>query len=103
MQLAKHTPTHTVYIELHGGRQGGRQGRSEEGGREGGREVGREVGRDGGRDGRTGGQGTAGNVKGGILRRKLASIQYIPSTNHPTTRPLPLRLWYYKMKNSEQV
>ena len=35
-----------------------------------------------------------GNFKGGILRRALASIQYI--TNHPTTRPFQLVICYYK-------
>ena len=33
-----------------------------------------------------------GNFKGGILRRVLASVQYIHP--HPTTRPLPLILCY---------
>ena len=35
-----------------------------------------------------------GNFKGGILRRALASIQYI--TNHPTMRPFQLIICYYK-------
>ena len=40
-------------------------------------------------------QGREGYFKECILRRALTSM-YI--TNHRTTRLLPLRLWYYKLK-----
>ena len=54
---------------------------------------------DGGTEG-GGGQGRAGNFKGGILRRTLASIQYIhkPSQN----AALALETLVLQMKNNEQ-
>ena len=92
-----HMHTHTVYIELHVSRQTGRQGRSEQGCIDGGRDGGR-GGEGRGGEGR-GGEGRGGEGRGGegrdgkgggnfnvgILRRELASIQYIhkPSHNAP--------------------
>ena len=77
---------------MQGGREGGREGR--EGGRQGGREAGR-----GGGEGMEGKGG--GSFKGGILRRELASIQYIHKPSH--NAPLALETLVLLMRNSEQV
>ena len=47
-----------------------------------------------------GGQGREGNVKGGILRRELASIQYIHKPSHNAVLALETLV---QMKTSEQV
>ena len=41
-----------------------------------------------------------GNFKGGILRRELASIQYIPKPSHTAALALETLV---QMKNNEQV
>ena len=55
------------------------------------------AGRQGGREGGRGG----GNFKGGIRRRKLASIQYIHKPSHNAA--LAFETLVLQMKNSEQV
>ena len=64
-------------------------------GKSGGRKRTEEEGSNGARERSVGGReiGREGNFKGGTLRRTLDSIQ---RTKQHTTRPLPLRLWYYK-------
>ena len=51
-------------------------------------------------EGREGGQGREGNFKGGILRRELASIQYIHKPSHNAALALETLV---QMTNSEQV
>ena len=76
-----------------------------EGGSEGGREEGRGERLAGREEGRKRGEGRegkgGGNVKGGILRRELASIQYIHKPSHNAL--LALETLVLQMRNSEHV
>ena len=62
-------------------------GRGMDGGREEASGGGIARGREGAREG---------NFKGCILRKALTSTVYTVFTNHPTTRPLPSILCYFK-------